>query len=141
MKKILVFGTFDIFHEGHRYLLCEARKYGDHLRVVVARDATVLAVKKRLPLYGERERKKAIEESGLADKVVLGNKTNKFAVIGKYRPDIICLGYDQRFFIEQLKEKLLTFGLGKTAIVRIGEYMPEVYKSSKLRKNVKEHGV
>ena len=141
MKKILVFGTFDIFHEGHKHFLCEAKKQGDWLRVVVARDVTVLKVKKRLPLHDENLRKKIIERSGLANEVVLGNKIDKFVVVRKYQPNIICLGYDQQFFVEQLEEKLSDLGLDKTIIMRIGAHMPEIYKSSKLRKHIKEHGV
>jgi len=35
----------------------------------------------------------------LADRVVLGNLKNKYAIIKKFKPDIICLGYDQKYFI------------------------------------------
>jgi len=37
-KKVMVFGTFDIFHPGHRSFLNQAKKYGNYLIVVVARD-------------------------------------------------------------------------------------------------------
>ena len=41
MKKVLVFGTFDGLHEGHKDFLRQAKQYGDHLTVVVGRDSTV----------------------------------------------------------------------------------------------------
>jgi len=44
-KVVMTFGTFDMFHPGHRYYLSEARKYGDILIVVVALDATVERLK------------------------------------------------------------------------------------------------
>jgi choline-phosphate cytidylyltransferase len=135
MKKVLVFGTFDIFHEGHRNFLKQAREYGDFLRVVVARDKTVSFVKKHETKDNEQIRKRNIEESGLADNVVLGSLGDKYEVIKEFQPDVICLGYDQEFFIEKLQEKLLEFGLEKTEIVRLKPYKPELYKSSLLRKH------
>lgn len=136
MKKVLVFGTFDIFHEGHRHFLKEAKKHGNHLRVIVARDATVETVKKRSPLYQEEDRVKAIAESGLADEVMLGSLGDKYEVVGEYKPDIICLGYDQGFFIDGLAERLADFGLLETSIVRLEAFKPEMYKSSILRESM-----
>ena len=133
-KKVLVFGTFDIFHQGHEHFLKEARKYGDFLRVVVARDETVLAVKKRAPKNKENLRKQILEESSLVEEVVLGNLGDKYEIIREYRPDVICLGYDQKFFIEKLQEKLNKFGLKETKIFYLASHQPEIYKSSKLRK-------
>lgn len=129
----MVFGTFDIFHEGHKDFLKQARQQGDFLRVVVARDETVAKVKKQVVVNGEQERQRKIQESGLADEVVLGSLGDKYAVIGEFRPEVICLGYDQEFFLEKLQEKLIEFGLGNAEIIRLRPYKPEIYKSSLLR--------
>ena len=40
-KKVLAFGTFDILHNGHSFALKTAKKLGDHLTVILARDATI----------------------------------------------------------------------------------------------------
>ena len=130
----MVFGTFDIFHEGHKNFLKQARMYGDHLIVVVARDETVKKVKKRLSQNDENARLEIIKKSSLADEVILGSLENKYKVIEKYKPDVICLGYDQGTFTENLRENLEELNLGKTKIVRLKSYYPEKYKSSKLRK-------
>lgn len=45
MKKVMTFGTFDVFHPGHLYYLREAKKLGNYLVTVVARDETVLNIK------------------------------------------------------------------------------------------------
>lgn len=131
-KTVMVFGTYDIFHQGHKNFFKQAKKYGDFLIVVIARDKTVLAVKNKLPRNREEVRLRVVAESGLADSVVLGNLRNKYAAIRKYRPDAICLGYDQGPFTEQLAEKLKTLNLAKTRIYRLKPYKPEIYKSSKL---------
>jgi len=45
LVKVLAFGTFDILHPGHEFYLKEAKKHGDILDVVVARDSTVEKIK------------------------------------------------------------------------------------------------
>jgi cytidyltransferase-like protein len=136
MKKVLVFGTFDIFHEGHWDFLKQARKHGDFLRVVVARDVTVLKVKGHMPRYAEQERVEAIKKSGLANEVVLGSLDDRYEVVREYKPDIICLGYDQKQSVALLRRKLDESGLERTEIVKLNAYKPEIYKSSILRKNI-----
>lgn len=141
-KKVMVFGTFDIFHKGHENFLQQAKKYGlpanakrdqgNCLFVVVARDTTVKEVKKRETKNSERKRMLILKKSGLADKVVLGSMDDKYAVIKKYKPDIICLGYDQKYFTEKIKEKLKEFKLDKTRLARLKSYYPKKYKSSLL---------
>ena len=132
-RKILAFGTFDIFHPGHESFLKQARKCGDYLIVVVARDETVRKVKEKLSQNSEIIRRQAVIKSNLANEVVLGSLEDKYEVIKKYQPEIICLGYDQKVFIENLREKLKEFGLKKTRIIKLKPYYPEKYKSSKLR--------
>jgi FAD synthetase len=134
MKTVMAFGTFDIFHEGHRSFLKQARKYGDYLIVVVARDETVKETKKQDTRNKETKRIRILRNSKIAEKVVLGSLGDKYAVIKKYKPDVICLGYDQKFFVEKLKNKLKEFGLRYTKIKRLEPYKPSVYKSSKLGK-------
>lgn len=133
MKKVLVFGTFDIFHEGHRDFLKQAREHGDFLCVVVARDATVVEVKGVPPQNDEQIRLANIKNSGLVDETMLGNLSDKYAVVKEYFPDVICLGYDQKFFIDGLRDRLNEFGLKNTKIIRLKPYNPERFKSSKLR--------
>ena len=129
----MVFGTYDVFHQGHKNFFSQAKKYGDYLIVVIARDKTVLTVKHKFPRNRENVRLKTIVESRLADSVVFGNLRDKYAAIRKYRPDVICLGYDQTPFTERLAEKLKEADLSKTKIYRLKPYKPDVYKSSKLK--------
>ncbi|MFA6383592.1 MAG: adenylyltransferase/cytidyltransferase family protein [Parcubacteria group bacterium] len=134
-SRVMVFGTFDIFHPGHRSFLRQAKKLGDYLIVVVARDKTVEITKKQKPINKEAIRVKIIKNSQLADKVILGGIGDKYAVIKKHRPDIICLGYDQKYFIDGLREELERSGLKKTKIIKLKSYRPEIYKTSKLKAN------
>ncbi len=128
MKKVMIFGTFDVLHPGHIHLLKEAKEYGDYLVVIVALDSTVLEVKRKLPKNNEQTRLKKIIDLNLADKVRLGYPGNKYRVIDEEKPDIIALGYDQKFFTDQLEDQLEDH----VQIVRLSSYLPEIYKSSKL---------
>jgi FAD synthetase len=132
MKKVMVFGTFDIFHRGHESFLQQARQQGDFLIAVMARDETVKKIKKRQPQNNINKRLLAVKNSQLADKVILGNLGDKYTVIKKYRPDIICLGYDQKAYVDKLKDKLQEFGLKNTKIKKLKPFHPEKYKSSLL---------
>ena len=136
MKKVLVFGTFDIFHEGHWDFLKQARKHGEFLRVVVARDVTVLKIKGRRPRYDELARADAIKKSRLADEVVLGSLNDRYEVVREYKSDVICLGYDQEQSVPELRKKLDESGLERTTIIRLEAYKPEKYKSSLLHEKV-----
>lgn len=131
-KKVMVFGTYDIVHPGHLNFFRQAKEHGDYLIVVVGRDDTVTSVKERSPLHDEKSRVKKIRSLELVDKAVLGNKTDKYKVIERYKPYIICLGYDQYFFTEKLKEELEKRKL-KVKIKRLKPHKPEIHKSSKLR--------
>jgi FAD synthetase len=134
LKKVLVFGTFDIFHKGHESFLHQAGKLGNFLVVVVARDKTVQKIKGKLPKNREKVRLEKIRASRLADRVILGNLGDKYKVIKKVQPDIICLGYDQRAYVNKLAGKLFAFKMKNVKIERLKAFESDIYKSSKLTK-------
>lgn len=128
--KVMTFGTFDIFHPGHEHFLKEASFYGDKLITIVARDENVKKIKWNYPKNDENTRFETLKNEKLADIVDLGDLKNPFLCIEKYKPDIICLGYDQNWFVEKLqKEKKYE----EIEIVRLQSYKPEIYKSSLLK--------
>ena len=133
MKKIMCAGTFDIIHPGHLFYLSEARKYGDKLIVVVARDETSKTFKGKHPIHNEKERLEAVRMLKIVDEVVLGKQGNIFDIIEVIKPHVICLGYDQNVQKRQLEDELKKRGV-KAEVIRIDSYMPHLYKSSKLKK-------
>jgi FAD synthetase len=128
LKKVMVFGSFDLLHEGHKFFLNEAKKYGDFLIVVVGRDFTIKKIKNEFPFENEILRLKKIKDLKIAD--------NVFLPILKEKPDIICLGYDQNSFTSNLKEKLISHNID-AEIIRIKAYKPDHYKSSIIKKSLK----
>ncbi len=129
MKKVIVFGTFDIIHPGHIHMLKEAKEYGDNLIAIIARDATVCKIKKRIPLNSEKLRLENIKKLNIADKVRLGCLGDKYQAIREEQPDIVALGYDQKAFVDNLADVIPK----NCRIVRLVPFKPEVYKSSKLK--------
>jgi FAD synthetase len=131
MKKVMAFGSFDILHKGHEHYLKEAKGYGDYLIAVVARDNNILRFKARNPKHDENYRLKQVEKLSFVDEAVLGHEYDIFRVLEDYKPDVICLGYDQK--AEKLREELEKRNL-KAEIVRAKPYKEDVFKSSKLKK-------
>ena len=139
IKKIIVLatGTFDLVHKGHEEFLKQAKSLGDVLVVVIARDETVINVKSRPAMHDELQRKRDVEALGIADRVILGDKEDKFKVIEEVRPDIIALGYDQKAFTQRLKQECEKRNVA-AKIVRLEAFMPEKYKSSLLKPHHQE---
>jgi FAD synthetase len=133
MSRVAVFGTFDIFHPGHRSFFSQAKKQGDYLLIVVARDEHVKNAKGNHPKNSEIKRVKTLKKSYPADKVILGSKThNYFRTLRTYGINKIVLGYDQKPTLAELRKSLKRHRLSHIEISRARAYNPSRYKSSKL---------
>lgn len=131
-KIVMVFGTFDGLHAGHRFFLRETRKYGDNLIVVVAQNTVVKELKGKLPRKPLQERLADLTMEDLANKIVTSDKhINSWNILKKYKSDIICLGYDQTALAESLKAWVRKSKL-PVAIITIPPYHPSKYHSSLL---------
>ena len=137
MTRIMLFGTFDMLHDGHLDLFRQARALAPdpHLIVSIARDSAVTRIKGAAPKHNELERAALVEKRDLVDEVVLGDESGFIDHIKKARPEIIALGYDQRGeYVDRLRSELLNAGM-TTKVVRLKPFKPEVYKTSKLQQN------
>ena len=133
MKKIaMCFGTFDGIHAGHEDYFRQAKEVADEVFVVVSLDSTAMEVKGNLPATNENDRLAAVLEHPLVDEARLGYEDDKYRIIEEIKPEIICLGYDQEAFTENLDAELARRGLS-AEIMRCNPYMPETFKSSLLR--------
>ncbi|OGM00369.1 hypothetical protein A2480_03910 [Candidatus Uhrbacteria bacterium RIFOXYC2_FULL_47_19] len=95
LKTVLVFGVFDLLHPGHIFFLEQARRYGDHLVVVVCRDDRAENSKGRRPVLSLEERLELIRALKSVDEAVPGDAPGEWSIITRYQPNIICLGFDQ----------------------------------------------
>ncbi len=133
----MTFWTFDVFHDWHKHFLQEAKNYSDKLITIVATDKNVFKIKWFLPKFPQNERKSEIEKSQIADEVFVWNEENPMYFVEKFKPDLICLWYDQTWFSYLLEDFIKENNL-ETKIIRIESFKPELYKSSILKNNLKK---
>ena len=132
--RIMVFGTFDMLHEGHVDFFRQARSLAEssYLIVSVARGSAAGRVKGAVPQHSEHERLALVSSHSLVDLVVLGDEEGYIEHIRANRPDIIALGYDQEGeYVEGLGRDLKKAGL-LIRIVRLEPFQPELYKTSRI---------
>ncbi len=125
MKKVMVFGTFDVLHAGHLKFLEEAKKLGGDdakLTVVIARDSTVHKVRGRPPIFSEEDRRRLVEGLKPVDEAILGHEGgDMLKIVEEKRPDIIVLGYDQRRDMDQFVRELRSRGIN-AEVYRLPKY-------------------
>lgn len=131
--RIMVFGTFDMIHEGHKHFFKQARDLAENaqpfLIVSLARDVNVQKIKGKNPDTPEQIRLAAIAALPEVDDALLGAIGDHMPHIIQSKPDIIALGYDQTAYTINLKQQLKIAGLG-TKIVRLEAFKPHIYKTS-----------
>ncbi len=130
MKKVLIFGSFDIIHPGHMFVIEQAKKFGQPF-VCLALDQTIEKVKGQSPFYPLEERQRQLESLGLT--AYPGSTTDKYDVFRRVSPDIILLGHDQDTFVAGLEEVIRNEKF-QTEIIRLPEFQRENFQSNKLRK-------
>ena len=130
MPHVMVFGTFDGLHPGHRHLFAQAKALGDHVTAVVARDETVVHTKGRLPSLHQDSRVAAVQVLPEIDTAILGNPGDKWQVIRDHAPNVILLGYDQEHFTEALEAFCALHGID---VVRAHPFHPGVHSSTAIK--------
>lgn len=140
--RIMVFGTFDMIHSGHRNFFNQARKLAlrPYLIVSIARDKNVLRIKGSLPRFSQYERLKLVQSVPDVDEAVIGGYRDHLPHILKARPEIIAIGYDQVAYVKGLRQQLKERGL-TVKVVRMKPYKTDRYKTSLLAKPKADPGM
>ncbi|MGM9967094.1 MAG: Gfo/Idh/MocA family oxidoreductase [Rummeliibacillus sp.] len=105
MKKVITYGSFDLFHEGHYRLLQRAKALGDYLIVGVTTEHYDHSRGKMNVVDSLMERIEHVKQSGFADEVIIEDHIGqKIEDIQKYDVDIFTVGSDWTGQFEYLKE-------------------------------------
>ena len=137
MTRVLASGVFDIIHPGHVHYLEQARALGDELYVIVASDAT--AEKKRKPVLDQAARMAVVSALRVVDVVVPGGNGDFIETAESIQPDVIALGWDQKFDEAELEGTLVARGL-YARVVRLKPLDGELNASRRIIGRIRNGG-
>lgn len=104
MKKVITYGTFDLFHVGHLNLLKRAKSYGDYLIVAVSSDEFNLGKGKKC-FVSDQDRMEIVKAIRYVDEVILETSwEQKIEDVKKYDVDVFVIGDDWTGKFDFLKE-------------------------------------
>lgn len=94
-KRVITFGTFDVFHIGHINILERARKQGDYLVVGVSSDQLNFTKKQRYPVYPQDQRVRILQSLRFVGEVFIEESLElKAEYIQRYKADVLVMGDD-----------------------------------------------
>ncbi len=105
MTKVITYGTFDLFHEGHYNLLKRAKQLGDYLIVGITTEHYDEERGKINVVDSLLERIDNVRKSGLADEIVIEyHEGQKLEDIQKFGIDIFVVGSDWSGTFDYIKD-------------------------------------
>ena len=95
MTRVITYGTFDLFHEGHYRILERAKQLGDYLIVGVTTEGYDQTRGKLNVVDSLMTRIENVRKTGFADEIIIEESPGqKFRDIKKYQIDIFTVGSD-----------------------------------------------
>ena len=105
MVKVITYGTFDLFHEGHYRLLERAKALGDYLIVGVTTEGYDISRGNLNVVADLMTRIENVRKTGFADEIIIeesiGQKVND---VKKYQIDIFTVGSDWTGVFDYMNE-------------------------------------
>lgn len=128
MKKVITYGTFDLFHYGHLRILERARSYGDYLIVAVSTDE-FNALKGKTCTYSYEHRSKIVEALRFVDEVIPENNwEQKIKDIKNNEVDVFVIGNDWEGKFDFLKEYCEVIYLPRTDNISTTQIKEDIRK-------------
>lgn len=128
MKKIITYGTYDMFHPGHLRLLKRAKALGDHLTVAISSDE-FNKLKGKSSYYSFEDRAEIVDALTIVDEVIReDNWEQKVTDIQKLNIDTFVIGDDWEGHFDFLKEYCEVIYLKRT----------EGISTTKIKEDLKE---
>ena len=128
-RRVITFGTFDVFHIGHVNILERARQEGDYLIVGVSSDALNFSKKQRYPIYSQADRIKILESLRFVDEVFVEESLElKAEYIQNSKADVFVMGDDWAGKFDDMSQYCEVIYLPRTPSISTTEII-EVVKS------------
>lgn len=114
MKKVITYGTFDLFHVGHLNLLKRAKALGDYLVVAVSSDE-FNALKGKKAYHSLQDRVAILQAIEFVDEVIVENGWEQKAKdIKQHNIDVFVMGDDWKGQFDYLEELCEVVYLSRT---------------------------
>jgi glycerol-3-phosphate cytidylyltransferase len=127
MKRILTFGTFDIFHYGHLKILERAALEGVELIVGVSSDKLNFNKKGRNPIYSQEERMHIVSSLNFVSDVFLEESLElKREYLIKHNADCLIMGCDWTGRFDEFKDICEVIYLPRTPDISTTELIKKI---------------
>ena len=105
MKRVITYGTFDLFHQGHFNILKRAKEYGDYLIVGVTGE-NYDAERGKLSVHDSLSKRiENVRKTGFADQIIVEEYLGqKISDIIKYDIDVLIVGSDWKGKFDHLRQ-------------------------------------
>lgn len=129
MKKVITYGTFDLFHVGHLNLLRRAKELGDYLIVAVSSDKFNWEEKNKKCQISDKDRMEIVKAIRFVDEVILEESWDqKVKDVQKYDIDVFVMGDDWKGKFDFLKEYCEVVYLPRTEGISTTQLKEELKK-------------
>lgn len=104
-KRVITFGTFDVFHIGHVNILERCATLGSTLIVGVSSDQLNIKKKGRRPIYNQSDRLKIVQSISFVDEVFIEESLEKKRdYINFFKADILAMGDDWKGRFDEFED-------------------------------------
>lgn len=133
MTKVITYGTFDLFHEGHYNLLQRAKALGDYLIVGVTTERYDQTRGKLSVVDPLMTRIENVRKTGFADEIIVEETVGqKVSDVKKYEVDIFTVGSDWTGTFDYMKDYCKVVYLDRTRSVSSTMLRNEKFKIQRI---------
>lgn len=130
MKRVITYGTFDLFHRGHYNILKRAKECGDYLIVGVTSESYDIERGKLNVHNSLLERIENVRKTGFADEIIIEEyQGQKVSDIIKYNIDVLVVGSDWYGKFDYLKNYCEVLYLERTKDISSTQIRNETNKN------------
>ncbi|MGG3571962.1 glycerol-3-phosphate cytidylyltransferase [Bacillus gobiensis] len=127
MKKVITYGTYDLFHWGHLRLLERAKELGDYLIVGLSTDE-FNSLKNKNSVHSYEKRKQVLETLDLVDEIIPEeNWEQKIEDVKTHQVDIFVMGDDWEGKFDYLNEYCEVIYLSRTEGISTTQIKKEMF--------------